>query len=433
VDADVVVVGGGFAGLVAARDLRDAGRSVIVLEARDRLGGRTWYRPLPGTDVMAEYGGMWFFPEAQPALAEEIERAGVRVREPTRPTSISWLADGRLLTGAEAGRGIAEAVSAAEALDGSIDALAETLATSSDVRQAIAATSGLDVPVETWLRSNEVPAEASAYMLAFAAAMGGGDPRHQSMLGLTLDAAQAGYRFGEALGDLGSSFADGTTSLVEAIVEQADADIRLASPVVRIRRREDGVEADIAGGGRVEAAAAILALPLHVWVDVAFDPPLGQAKHLTAITGHAGASTKVLMIAEGVPEGIVAVGWPALVQAVVAGPEVPGGRLVTAFSGTRSVRADDRLAVERALRALLPRARVVVADGHDWVTDPYSKGTWFSPKPGWYDEDPAARARSEGRLAFATSDIAATGAGWIEGAVQTGRAAAADVLRMLAS
>ena len=48
-DADVIVIGGGFAGLVAARDLRAAGRSVVLLEARDRLGGRTWYRQMPGT------------------------------------------------------------------------------------------------------------------------------------------------------------------------------------------------------------------------------------------------------------------------------------------------------------------------------------------------------------------------------------------------
>jgi monoamine oxidase len=41
-DADVLVIGGGFAGLVAARDLRERGRNVILLEARDRLGGRTW-------------------------------------------------------------------------------------------------------------------------------------------------------------------------------------------------------------------------------------------------------------------------------------------------------------------------------------------------------------------------------------------------------
>ena len=67
-DADVVVIGGGFAGLVAARDLRDAGRSVVVLEARDRLGGRTWFRELPGAGVKVEYGGTWFWLDLHTAV-----------------------------------------------------------------------------------------------------------------------------------------------------------------------------------------------------------------------------------------------------------------------------------------------------------------------------------------------------------------------------
>jgi hypothetical protein len=168
-----------------------------------------------------------------------------------------------------------------------------------------------------------------------------------------------------------------------------------------------------------------------VWVDVAFDPPLGEAKRRASITGHAGSSTKVLAIARHAPEGTLGVGWPAALQAIVVGDEVPGGRLVTGFSGTRTIRSGDRAAVESAIRVYLPEARVGLADGHDWVTDPYSKSTWFAPKPGWYAEDPTAHTCPEGRLAFAGSDIAAEGAGWIEGAVRSGGEAAADVLRSL--
>ena len=69
VDADIVVLGAGIAGITAAQDLREAGVRVVVLEARDRISGRTWYREIPGTSMSAEYGGMFFSRATQPALA----------------------------------------------------------------------------------------------------------------------------------------------------------------------------------------------------------------------------------------------------------------------------------------------------------------------------------------------------------------------------
>ena len=66
-DRDVVIVGAGPAGLTAARELRKAGLSVAVLEARDRVGGRTWTDTVDG--AMLEIGGQWVSPD-QTALLE---------------------------------------------------------------------------------------------------------------------------------------------------------------------------------------------------------------------------------------------------------------------------------------------------------------------------------------------------------------------------
>src|SRR6476619_5607014 len=91
-DADVIVIGAGFAGVAAARDLTEAGHRVVVLEARDRIGGRTWYRQIPGTEVWAEYGGMFISRETQPSLAAELSRYGIGVTEPGEPRRLGGCA-----------------------------------------------------------------------------------------------------------------------------------------------------------------------------------------------------------------------------------------------------------------------------------------------------------------------------------------------------
>ena len=71
---DVVIIGAGAAGTTAANELKKAGLSVAVLEARDRVGGRLWTDVIDG--AMLEIGGQWVSPD-QDALIETIEDLGL--------------------------------------------------------------------------------------------------------------------------------------------------------------------------------------------------------------------------------------------------------------------------------------------------------------------------------------------------------------------
>ena len=101
---DVVVVGGGFAGCTAARELQQAGYRTVLLEARDRLGGRTWTSTFAGKQV--EMGGTWVHWH-QPYVWAELRRYGLEVTEATPPS------DGRLARRARAEAGTARGALAA--------------------------------------------------------------------------------------------------------------------------------------------------------------------------------------------------------------------------------------------------------------------------------------------------------------------------------
>lgn len=88
---DVAVIGGGFAGVIAARDLSVKGHSVVLIEARDRVGGRTWTGP--GLGRQLEYGGTYVH-WTQPNMWQELQRHNIPLRIPVVPTTMYWIAEG---------------------------------------------------------------------------------------------------------------------------------------------------------------------------------------------------------------------------------------------------------------------------------------------------------------------------------------------------
>ena len=426
---DVVVVGGGIAGLTAARDLATTGCSVLVLEARDRLGGRTWYKRFPGADHRTEMGGTWFDEGTQLNIAREIQRYSL-------PTVLSPA--GQEFRVSLGGRSLPRPDQPVPRevrpnLDKALNHIIEqsrrvTFGSdldSPDLRD-------LDIALSEFIAPYASEPLVSEYLDMWSAFAFGCHPSDNSALQVltwvagydnavwTLDDAPA------------TKFAQGTTSLVEALADDGGADIELSAPVAAIVDTGNHMDVTTAGGDNHMARFAVLAAPVNTWQDIELPVPADSPKARLATEGLAGHALKLHALVDSVPEFLMASGWGGPLCWASEQANFDGGRLIVGIGADDSViDASDPAQVQAAIRQWVPEATVRMCHGHNWSADPYSKGTWTTYRPGQLARYYSDFAVPHGRLHFAGSDLARGWAGFMDGAIESGTDVAAALGRRL--
>jgi monoamine oxidase len=427
-EQDVIVVGGGLAGLIVARELRHAGRQVLVVEARDRLGGRVFAGRLGGHDV--ELGGAfvhWF----QPHVFAEMTRYGLPYRPLPQPTQWTYRSAGRMHEGTlgDIAPRLQEAFDRVFADAREIFPLPyQPLA----ARDAVTAVDRLSV--QERIDNSGLSVEDRDLVNAILSTNSQAPCSEVGLTAMMHDFALAGWNFALMLEALGG-YALRTADLVAAVVADRSPTVRMSTPVGAVEQHDDHVTVVTRDGDRFVASAAVVAVPLNTLAAIDFVPVLEAQKRAAIAEGQASQGLKVSALVRGVSEPIFAVAPDDQPLTALAAVRVldDDSQLIIAFGpDARRLPPHDWAAVRRAIGDLLPpQGRVEAITAHDWCSDEFSRGTWSAFRPGQLAGSLEALQASQGRVVFAGGDLANGWNGTMDGAIESGLSAARTVSQLL--
>jgi monoamine oxidase len=425
---DVIVIGGGFCGVTAARECAKSGLRTLVLEARDRLGGRTHTTVWNGS--VTELGGTWVH-WTQPYVWAEIERYGLALAESD--------AGAGHVTLRRSGGDLAR-VDFASQVEKILGAVAQYMGPSRRMFPRPHRPFDTGIPEKHDRVTAADPLERIAdrlvrdFLDAFIATSVGNRAREAAWVEMVRWYALAGHNYFDHVTALARyRFRDGTKALIGAMLADGKPELRLGEAVARVHQDGAGVIVGTASGEELVGRAAISTLPLNVLRDVSWEPALDPRKLEASAQRHAGASTKVHVLIEGEQRVSCLAPSESALNSLTSEHAANGRTHLIGFGPSPELLdVGDAAQVERAVRGLLPDARVLDSTAWDWNADAFSRGTWCTLRPGQYSRHLAALQQPAGRVFFASADWANGWRGNIDGAIEQGLAAARQVRALLA-
>lgn len=467
-ESDVVVIGAGPSGLSAAHELRKAGKSVTVLEARERVGGRTWSRVIDG--AFLEIGGQWISPD-QTSLSALVEELGLKTFDRYREGENVYRSPDGTVTrfSGEMFPVSPETEREMDRLIGILDELAAEVGPAEPWAHPKARE--LDtISFHHWLREQSSDEEACNNIGLFIAGGMLTKPSHAfSALQAVLMAASAGS-FSHLVDEdfiLDKRVLGGMQSVSLAMAERLGDDVITGHPVRVLRWQEDDAEYPVrveaeefsedgrasGSGVIVRAKRAIVAVPPNLYSRISFVPALPRRQHQLHQHQSLGLVIKVHAVYETPfwrEKGLSGTGFSAasLVQEVYdntnvdveTGQEESRGTLVGFVSDEKAdylfeMSPEDRkAAVLESISELLGEEakNPVVYYESDWGTEEWTRGAYAASYDlgglHRYGKDQGAPV---GPIHWSCSDIAAEGYQHVDGAVRMGQKTAADIVDSL--